>query len=184
MVVIRRNGGAADRNGGPELRGGTVPLERPRPIAGACAARVRRRTGDLPACGALDDSHQAPGGGIRRIGPPSRWRVGQATTVPPARHSTRVGSGWVQAVKLCPVGSARRVVALGCGTPSPPGPLPRVGARGVQHRPGGDGDVAGDPSTSRSGARTFAGSPATWRLLSSRGWGEAHDIRRPPALWN
>jgi hypothetical protein len=25
--------------------------------------------------------------------------------------------------------------------------------------------VAGDPSTSRSGARTFAGSPATWRLF-------------------
>jgi hypothetical protein len=33
--------------------------------------------------------------------------------------------------------------------------------------------VAGDPSTSRSGARTFAGSPATWRLLSLRGWGGA-----------
>ena len=31
-----------------ELRGGAVPLERPRPIAGACATRVRRRTGDLP----------------------------------------------------------------------------------------------------------------------------------------
>jgi hypothetical protein len=33
--------------------------------------------------------------------------------------------------------------------------------------------VAGNPSTSRSGARTFAGSPATWRLLSLRGWGGA-----------
>ena len=31
--------------------------------------------------------------------------------------------------------------------------------------------MAGNPSTSRSGARTFAGSPATWRLLSLRGWG-------------
>ncbi len=32
---------------------------------------------------------------------------------------------------------------------------------------GKEGGVAGDPSTSRSGARTFAGSPATWRLLKS-----------------
>lgn len=36
--------------------------------------------------------------------------------------------------------------------------------------------MAGDPSTSRSGARTFAGSPATWRLLSLRGWGGAPRI--------
>jgi len=37
--------------------------------------------------------------------------------------------------------------------------------------PVGGCGVAGDPSTSRSGARTFAGSPATWRLLSLRGLG-------------
>jgi len=43
--------------------------------------------------------------------------------------------------------------------------------------------VAGDPSTSRSGARTFAGSPATWRLLSLRGWGgNPRTVARPPAL--
>ncbi len=43
--------------------------------------------------------------------------------------------------------------------------------------------MAGDPSTSRSGARTFAGSPATWRLLSLRGWGEIHESRRDRQLY-
>ena len=34
-----------------------------------------------------------------------------------------------------------------------------------------------------SGARTFTGSPATWRLLSPRGWGEAHESRRDRQLY-
>ena len=43
--------------------------------------------------------------------------------------------------------------------------------------------MAGDPGTSRSGARTVAGSPATWRMLNRRGWGEAHDVRRDRQLY-
>jgi hypothetical protein len=62
---------------------------------------------------------------------------------------------------------------------------PAGGARGVQRRRQESAVVAGDPSTSRSGARTFAGSPATWRLLSLRGWGGApRSVARPPALWS
>ena len=38
--------------------------------------------------------------------------------------------------------------------------------------------VAGDPSTSRSGARTFAGSPATWRLLKPSWVGGGPQKRR------
>jgi hypothetical protein len=59
---------------------------------------------------------------------------------------------------------------------------PTGGTRGVQHRRW-ESLVAGDPSTSRSGARTFAGSPATWRLLSLRGWGEIHESRRDRQLY-
>ncbi len=59
---------------------------------------------------------------------------------------------------------------------------PTGGTRGVQHRRW-ESLVAGDPSTSRSGARTFAGSPATWRLLSLRGWGETHESRRDRQLY-
>jgi hypothetical protein len=55
--------------------GGAVPLERPRPIEGACATRVRRRTGDLPGLRCAGVSHQALGGGIRRSSDQtSRWR--------------------------------------------------------------------------------------------------------------
>jgi hypothetical protein len=78
---------------------------------------------------------------------------------------------WVQAVKLCSVRWAAQVVAL------PPA------ARGAAAPPVGELGVAGDPSTSRSGARTFAGSPATWRLLSLRGWGETHESRRDRQLY-
>ena len=100
------------------------------------------------------------------IGPTLTVAVGQATTVPPARHSTRWGAGesrlWSCAREVrCPA----RVVVL------PPA------ARGACSAAGGrECGVAGDPSTSRSGARTFAGSPATWRLLSLRGRGESHEI--------
>jgi hypothetical protein len=43
--------------------------------------------------------------------------------------------------------------------------------------------VAGDPSTSRSGARTFAGSPATWRLLKPSWVGGGPQKRRNRQLY-
>jgi hypothetical protein len=48
------------------------------------------------------------------------------------------------AVELCPTST---VLSRGYDTP-------RVGAPGLQRRPGGSSGVAGDPSTSRSGAGT------------------------------
>jgi hypothetical protein len=110
--------------------------------------------GSPGACGALVDSNQVPGGGIRRSSEHAvTVAVGQATTVPPARHSTRWGTRETRLMELSGAGA------------------PTGGVRGVQHRRWESGGVAGDPSTSRSGARTFAGSPATWRPLSLRGWG-------------
>jgi hypothetical protein len=77
-------GSFSDFGAGPFLSNG------PAPFAGACAARFRRRTGISRACGALVIQTRATG---RRdpavIGPTLTVAVGQATTVPPARHSTQ-----------------------------------------------------------------------------------------------
>jgi hypothetical protein len=61
---------------------------------------------------------------------------------------------------------------------------PTGGTRGVQHRRW-ESWVAGDPSTSRSGARTFAGSPATL-AAAQPSWvgGDPRITARPPALWS
>ncbi|MGA8518576.1 MAG: hypothetical protein WB735_10620, partial [Pseudonocardiaceae bacterium] len=53
------------------------------------------------ACSARRDVHRARDPAV--IGPTLTVAVGQATTVPPARHSTGWGAVWVQAVKLYPV---------------------------------------------------------------------------------
>jgi hypothetical protein len=43
--------------------------------------------------------------------------------------------------------------------------------------------VAGDPANVRAPDRDVEGSPATWRLLSLRGWGEIHESRRDRQLY-
>ena len=103
------------------------------------AGRGRSSRTTPPPCGCLRCTRPAPDGGSpghavhdgtctgRRdpavIGPTLTVAVGQATTVPPARHSTGWGAMWVQAVKLC---SVRRAVPS-CGAPT-------GGTRAEQHR--------------------------------------------------
>jgi hypothetical protein len=162
-VSRSQNGGA-----GPFLVYGPAPLRVPaRHVSGA-------RWG-LPGLRCT----RAPG---RRypavIGPTWTVAAGQTTTAPPARHSTRVGSALGPTVELSPVG------AVPCrGGDTPPGSPLRFAARSVQA-----GDILVWPVILRHlgrGHGRFAGSPATWRLLSPRGWG-VHPRRsaRPPALWS
>ena len=75
----------------------------PAPIAGACAVRVRRRSGDLPGLRCT----RAPGRwDLAVIGPTLTVAASQATTAPPARHSTRVTSTNESRLwKLCTVGA-------------------------------------------------------------------------------
>lgn len=132
---------------------------------------------------AMHGGHQAAGSGGHRTNVDGGGRSGNDGATGAALHSVgermdpdsevlsgevciRVGScaRWVRVLRL-------RVVAL------PPA------VRGACSTAGGRVGVAGDPSTSRSGARTFAGSPATWRLLSPRGWGETHEPRRDRQLY-
>lgn len=141
----------------------------PAPFAGACAARVRRRTGISRACSARRDGHWAAGSGVHRSNVDGGGRSGNDNATGAALHSVRSG-----------VGPDYEVVLGAVDRPS--FGAPTGGTRGVQHRRW-ESLVAGDPSTSRSGARTFAGSPATWRLLSLRGWGEIHESRRDRQLY-
>ena len=72
------------------MRGGAVPLERPRPLCGC-------QRGTRPAPDGGSPGPAVHGSTRRRdpavIEPTLTVAVGQATTVPPARHSTLVGSG-------------------------------------------------------------------------------------------
>jgi hypothetical protein len=127
------------------------------------------------ACGAR--GHRA--GGIRRSSDQrGRWRpVRQRRR---HRRGTPLGweAHWVQLWSCPPVG------AVPCrGGDTPPGSPLRFAARSVQA-----GDILVWPVILRHlgrGHGRFAGSPATWRLLSPRGWG-VHPRRsaRPPALWS
>jgi len=132
-VSRSQNGGA-----GPFLVNGPAPLRVPaRHVSGA-------RWG-LPACGAR--GHRA--GGIRRSWDQrGRWRpVRQRRR---HRRGTPLGweAHWVQLWSCPPVGA---VPCRGGDTP------PRFAAqiRRSERAGGGYFGVAGDPSTSRSGARTF-----------------------------
>ncbi|MGH3709244.1 MAG: hypothetical protein ACRDRQ_14320, partial [Pseudonocardiaceae bacterium] len=66
----------------------------PAPFAGACAARVRRRTGDVPSLRCTGDSYQAPGQrdpAFIRTNVDSGGRSGNDGATGAALHS--VGSG-------------------------------------------------------------------------------------------
>jgi hypothetical protein len=143
----------------------------PAPIAGACAARVRRRSGDLPGLRCT----RAPGRWDPAvIGPTLTAAAGQETTAPPARHSTRVRSAMSPGCEVVPRarGALAGVVAL---------PRVRRSKRAAEK-------ILVWPVTRRhlgSGARTLTGSPATWRLLTPRGCGGNPRIAaKPPALWS
>jgi hypothetical protein len=137
-----------------------------------------RRTGDLPGLRCTEGIGAAGSGG-HRTNVDGGGRSGNDGATGAALHSVgsgvSPGSGVVPSGELYPVGG--RVPG-----PPPGRGAPTGGTRGVQHRQWENG-VAGDPSTSRSGARTFAGSPATWRLLSPRGWGGSHEPWRGRQLY-
>src|SRR5262249_35364686 len=104
------------------------------------------------------------------IGPTWTVAAGQTTTAPPARHSAGGGKRNGSTLWSCaPVGA---VPVPGCDTP------PQLAARSM--RPGDIFGVTGDPSTSRSGARTFrriTGHMAAPQPSSRVRW-ETHDVRR------
>jgi hypothetical protein len=71
-----------------DVRGGAVPLERPRPICGCLRLHASGAgRGISRARTARRDVHWRRNPAV--IGPTLTVAVGQATTVPPARHSTR-----------------------------------------------------------------------------------------------
>jgi hypothetical protein len=76
------------KEGNRDVRGGAVPLERPRPFCGCLRCTRPAPDGGSPGRAVRD----VTGTGRRDpafIGATLTVAVGQATTVPPARHSTR-----------------------------------------------------------------------------------------------
>jgi hypothetical protein len=131
----------AEQNGGA----GPVHVNAPAPVAGACAARVRRRMG-APGPAVHEGTGQEGSGG-HRTNVDGGGRSDNDGATGAALHSggKRTGSncGVVSRWARCPAGVVTLPQVRRSDSP--------LGAC----RPGGYFGVAGDPSTSRSGARTF-----------------------------
>ena len=159
-VSPTRNGGAGPLPSGttPPLRG-CLRYTRPAPDGGTSQA-----------CGALGTGQVGSGG--HRTNGDSSGQSGNDGATGAALHSGNKHKS-VRAVKRAP----RARGPAGVGTLPPDSP-PEAGS-------GGNHGVAGDPSTSRSGARTFRRITGHMTATQpSRVRGYPRHSARPPALWS